>query len=161
MTAIISASEVPRNCHGNARLQPMNPGITPAHAQFRADIRRRLAESELQRHIAALRASGEPEPDARPLYRELGRGGLLAVSWPEEYGGAGRSLTEGAILAEELVRAGVPDTLHVNSIQIVGSFLLMAGTAGQKARYLPRLAASTAFASLLYTQPGAGSDLAP
>ena len=35
-------------------------------------------------------------------------------------------------MISELVRAGFPDTLHVNTIQIVGLFLLLAGTPEQK-----------------------------
>src|SRR6185436_17327449 len=99
------------------------------------------------------------EPDARPLYRELGELGLLAVNWPVEYGGAGLGLIEASIVYEELVRARIPDTLHVNTIQIVGLFILMAGTPEQKAAHLPALARGEHFASVLYTEPGAGSDL--
>lgn len=137
----------------------MRFGFTEDQQRFRADVRRTLRSAEVR--AAAERATGAAgvEPDARPLYRMLGELGLLAVHWPVEFGGAGRPLTDAAIVAEELVRAGVPDTLHVNTIQIVGQFLLMAGDEEQKRRHLPALARGEKFASVLYTEPDAGSDL--
>jgi alkylation response protein AidB-like acyl-CoA dehydrogenase len=131
-----------------------------AASTFLDEIREQLESEPVRRELARLRESGDREPDVRPLYRELGRLGLLAVNWPEEYGGRGRSLLDAALVAQELVRAGVPDTLHVNTIQIVGLFLLLAGTPEQKARYLPGFASGERFASVLYTEPRSGSDLA-
>ncbi|MFG1914994.1 acyl-CoA dehydrogenase family protein [Micromonospora sp. NPDC048898] len=137
----------------------MRFGPTEEQQRFRADIRATLRTAEIRAAAAAATGADGAEPDARPLYRLLGERGLLAVHWPAEYGGGGRPLTDAAIVAEELVRAGVPDTLHVNTIQIVGQFVLMAGSDEQKRRYLPALARGESFASVLYTEPDAGSDL--
>ncbi|MGW5043512.1 acyl-CoA dehydrogenase family protein [Streptomyces griseoluteus] len=137
----------------------MRFGFTEDQERFRADVRKTLRSAEVQAEAAAATGAFGVEPDARPLYRLLGELGLLAVHWPVEYGGQGRSLTDAAIVAEELVRAGVPDTFHVNTVQIVGQFLLMAGSDEQKRRYLPAIARGESFASVLYTEPDAGSDL--
>ncbi|MFF4140768.1 acyl-CoA dehydrogenase family protein [Streptomyces sp. NPDC001698] len=137
----------------------MRFGFTEDQERFRADVRKTLRSAEVQAEAAAATGAFGVEPDARPLYRLLGELGLLAVHWPVEYGGQGRSLTDAAIVAEELVRAGVPDTFHVNTVQIVGQFLLMAGSDEQKRRYLPPIARGESFASVLYTEPDAGSDL--
>lgn len=137
----------------------MRFGFTEDQQRFRADVRRTLRSAEVRAAAAEATGADGVEPDARPLYRLLGELRLLAVHWPVEFGGEGRPLTDAAILAEELVRAGVPDTLHVNTIQIVGQFVLMAGSEEQKRRYLPALARGESFASVLYTEPGAGSDL--
>ncbi len=137
----------------------MDFGFSEEQERFRERVRAELAGEDIQVHIGQLRADPSGEPDARPLYRELGRRGLLAVNWPVDYGGGGRSLIDASIAVEELVRAGVPDTLHVNTIQIVGLFILMTGTPEQKARHLPPLARGERFASVLYTEPDAGSDL--
>src|SRR5688572_1158265 len=135
--------------------------LAERHAEsFGEWVRDQLACESVQRELAKVTASTEREPDVRPLYHELGRLGLLAVNWPVEYGGRGRTLLDAAVVVQELVRAGVPDTLHVNTIQIVGLFLLLAGTAEQKSRYLPAFARGEAFACVLYTEPGSGSDLA-
>ncbi|TCC06486.1 acyl-CoA dehydrogenase [Kribbella soli] len=130
-----------------------------------------LADPAVQAEYAAVRAAaaaglaagrppGASEPDARSLYRELGRRRLLAPGWPEEYGGRGAGHVASAAVLEELVLAGMPDTLHVLSIQIVGSFLMAAGSPEQKQRLLPALAAGERFATVLYTEPESGSDLA-
>jgi alkylation response protein AidB-like acyl-CoA dehydrogenase len=137
----------------------MRFGFTEEQQRFRADVRRRLRSADVRAAAADATGADGVEPDVRPLYRLLGGLGLLAVHWPVEFGGAGRPLTDAAIVAEELVRAGVPDTMHVNTIQIVGQFLLMAGSAAQKARHLPALTRGERFASVLYTEPDAGSDL--
>lgn len=137
----------------------MRFGFTEEQQRFRADVRRSLRSAEVRAAAADATGADGVEPDVRPLYRLLGELGLLAVHWPAEFGGADRPLTDAAIVAEELVRAGVPDTLHVNTIQIVGQFLVMAGSAAQKRRHLPALARGERFASVLYTEPDAGSDL--
>ncbi|MBN1171173.1 MAG: acyl-CoA dehydrogenase family protein [Micromonosporaceae bacterium] len=137
----------------------MRFGFTEDQQRFRTDVRQALRSAKIRTAVADVTATDCVEPDARPLYCLLGDLGLLAVHWPAEFGGADRPLTDAAIVAEELVRAGVPDTLHVNTIQIVGQFLLMAGSAEQKRRHLPALARGERFASVLYTEPDAGSDL--
>ncbi|MEU6256010.1 acyl-CoA dehydrogenase family protein [Streptomyces sp. NPDC047043] len=137
----------------------MRFGFTEEQQRFRASVRRTLRSAEVRAAAAEATGADGVEPDARPLYRLLGKLGLLAVHWPVEFGGEGRPLTDAAIVAEELVRAGVPDTLHVNTIQIVGQFLLMAGSDEQKRRHLPAMARGESFASVLYTEPDAGSDL--
>lgn len=137
----------------------MRFAFTEDQERFRAEVRNALRSAEVQAEAASATGAYGVEPDARPLYRLLGGLGLLAVHWPVEYGGRGRSLTDAAIVAEELVRAGVPDTFHVNTVQIVGQFLLMAGSEEQKRRYLPAIARGESFASVLYTEPDAGSDL--
>ncbi|MFD5325779.1 acyl-CoA dehydrogenase family protein [Streptomyces sp. NPDC127092] len=137
----------------------MRFGFTEEQQRFRADVRRALRSAEVRAAVADATPADGVEPDQRPLYRLLGKLGLLAVHWPAEYGGSGRPFTDAAIVAEELVRADVPDTLHVNTIQIIGQFLLMAGSTEQKRRHLPALASGERFGSVLYTEPDAGSDL--
>lgn len=137
----------------------MRFGFTEEQQRFRASVRELLRSAEVQAAAAEATSANGVERDARPLYRLLGELGLLAVHWPVEFGGEGRPLESAAIVVEELKRAGVPDTLHVNTIQIVGQFLLMAGSDDQKRRYLPALASGRSFASVLYTEPDAGSDL--
>jgi alkylation response protein AidB-like acyl-CoA dehydrogenase len=137
----------------------MDFGFTAEQQRFRAEVRDQLLGPAVRAALDQVRADGLTEPDLHPLYRVLGELGLLAVHWPAEYGGAGRTPAEAAIVAEELVRCGIPDTLHVNTIQIVGQFILMAGTDEQRLRYLPGLARGEHFASVLYTEPEAGSDL--
>lgn len=127
--------------------------------EFRTYVRAALHAPDIAGELARVRAAAG-EPDERPLYRLLGRAGLLAPSWPAGYGGGDRGPTAAVVVLEEMIRAGVPDTLYVNGIQTVGQIVLTAGTAEQRALRLPRLADGDGFATVLYTEPDAGSDLA-
>jgi len=100
------------------------------------------------------------ENDPRPMYRLLGAHRLLAPAWPRAFGGRGLSLPDAAVVVREMIAAGVPDTLHTLSVQICGSFLLRAGSPAQRGALLPALAAGQRYCTVLYTEPGAGSDLA-
>ncbi|GIH19418.1 acyl-CoA dehydrogenase family protein [Rugosimonospora africana] len=127
---------------------------------FRDVVRDFLASADVQAELTLLdRLEPGQEPGHSGIYRMLGERAWLAVNWPREYGGLDRSALDAATVAEELALAGIPDVAHVLSIDIVGSFVLMAGTAAQKARFLPALARGEQLAGVLYTEPGIGSDL--
>jgi len=136
--------------------------VTARERALRAEVRHALSTAEVQTSLARFDTAvvaGE-EPDPRPLYRLLGARRLLAVHWPLVYGGRDGTSLEHAAVVEEFTLAGVPDTLHTLSVQIVGSFLLTAGSRAQRAELLPAIAAGELGAAVLYTEPAAGSDLA-
>ncbi|HEX6393690.1 MAG TPA: acyl-CoA dehydrogenase family protein [Acidimicrobiales bacterium] len=93
--------------------------------------------------------------------KTLYENGLLAASWPKEYGGGGLSPLEQVVVAEEFYRAGVPTggTNDTFSIQMVGNTLLQWGTEEQKRWYLPRILSGEDVWCQGYSEPGAGSDL--
>jgi alkylation response protein AidB-like acyl-CoA dehydrogenase len=139
----------------------VNLQFGPAQEAFRREVRDLLRGREAQAHLRVIRvAPRRAEPDARPVYRLLGAARALAPHWPVELGGRGLTAVEAAIVGEELALHGVPDTLHVLSVQIAGHFLLQAGSPEQRARLLPGMAAGRTYVTILYTEPDAGSDLA-
>lgn len=85
--------------------------------------------------------------------------GLLNISLPAEYGGAGLGCLEVALVTEQLCRAclGIGTTLCINVL--AAEPILQAGNEAQKRAYFGRLAAGE-FASFALTEPGAGSDSA-
>ncbi|MFI5823354.1 acyl-CoA dehydrogenase family protein [Streptomyces rishiriensis] len=137
----------------------MDFGHSADESHFRERVQAELRSAPVVTELARLRTSGEREPDERDLYRLLGERGLLGVDWPRRYGGQGRTAAHAAVAVEEMMRAGVPDTLFVNGIQTVGKLVLLVGTEEQKQRVLPELAVGRRFASVLYTEPEVGSDL--
>lgn len=131
------------------------------HRELREAVHRFLSEPNIVEEIERSRPRGHGEPETYParIYRGLGERGWLAPSWPVEYGGLGRSLSDAAAVAEELALHGVPDTFRVNAIDNAGETILAAGTAEQQRRFLPPIARGEMTVSVLYSEPDAGSDL--
>ncbi len=128
---------------------------------FRVEVRDWLAEhwnaDARRRH----RSKPFQERDVdRAFTRELGRKGWVAVSWPKEYGGQGRSPLEQYVFVEEMNYAGAPTGAHTCSSELIGPALIAHGTPEQKAHFLPAFLRGDAMFSLGYSESGAGSDLA-
>src|SRR5262245_28590121 len=84
--------------------------------------------------------------------------GWLAALIPEEYGGAGLALTEASVILEEVNRSGANSGACHAQMYIMGT-LLRHGSAAQKRRYLPQIAAGTVrLQSFAVTEPTTGSD---
>ncbi|MGH8483244.1 MAG: acyl-CoA dehydrogenase family protein, partial [Pseudomonas sp.] len=94
----------------------------------------------------------------RQTIRQMGRDGWLAVGWPKAHGGQGYAATEQLIFFEEANIAGAP--LPFVTISTVGPALMAHGSALQKERFLPGIAAGEIMFAIGYSEPGAGSDLA-
>jgi isovaleryl-CoA dehydrogenase len=94
------------------------------------------------------------------LWTEMGELGLLGITVPEEYGGAGMSYLAHVIAVEEIARAsasvslsyGAHSNLCVNQIKLNG-------TDEQRAKYLPRLVSGEHVGALAMSEAGAGSDV--
>ncbi|MGB0960570.1 MAG: acyl-CoA dehydrogenase family protein, partial [Halocynthiibacter sp.] len=94
------------------------------------------------------------------LWQELGELGLLGITVPEEYGGAGMGYLAHTVAVEEIGRAsasiglsfGAHSNLCVNQIKRNGSD-------EQKKKYLPKLISGEHVGSLAMSEAGAGSDV--
>jgi alkylation response protein AidB-like acyl-CoA dehydrogenase len=140
----------------------VQPTYSPEAEAFREKIQGFLAEhlpagwqgiGSLDRD-EAMRFTGE----WRNALRDQG---LLAPSWPQEFGGGGLSALEQVVLVEELYRAGVPQgaSNDVFGIQMVGNTILQWGTDEQKRHFLPRIISGEDVWCQGYSEPNAGSDL--
>ncbi len=95
-----------------------------------------------------------------PLWRELGDLGLLGITAPEDYGGAGMGYVAHCVAMEEISRAsasvglsyGAHSNLCVNQIKRNGSD-------AQREAYLPKLISGEHVGALAMSEPGAGSDV--
>lgn len=94
--------------------------------------------------------------------RKMGPLGLLGLTVPEDYGGAGVDAISAAIAIEELGWGCGSTALSIAAHNGLGTApIALFGTEDQKQAYLPRAASGTSgLASLALTEPGAGSDLA-
>ena len=113
------------------------------------------AEDDPRRETLRRWLAAHPEPSGR----ELAERGLVAPHWPEPWG-IGADATHQLIVDDELRRAGVRRPTNTIGIGWAGPTILHAGTTGQKDRYLMPLLAGEEIWCQLFSEPGAGSDLA-
>ncbi|PFG75020.1 acyl-CoA dehydrogenase family protein [Tepidiforma thermophila] len=95
----------------------------------------------------------------RDIMKRLAAKRWLALPWPKEYGGLGASPMQQMLFNEQMAYHGVPGTVNMG-VAWVGPVVMLYGTEEQKARFLTRIADGTDLWCTLYSEPGAGSDLA-
>ena len=132
----------------------MDFDFTPEEQAFRAEVREFLAENLPPRAERGRGFMGE-------WLRKVREKRWVGFSWPEEYGGGAGSLTEQAILKEEMALAGAPP-LGTSSMGLawVGPGIMQYGTDEQKQRFIPDILDSKVNWCTGYSEPNHGSDLA-
>jgi len=96
----------------------------------------------------------------REWQRALHAAGWVGIHWPVEHGGRGASAVDVAEYHTELARVGAPPLLGRAGITLVGPTLIAHGTDAQRARWLGRILSGDDVWCQLFSEPGAGSDLA-
>ncbi len=94
------------------------------------------------------------------LWKKMGDLGILGITVPEEYGGAGMGYLAHCVAMEEISRAsgavglsyGAHSNLCVNQLKLNGSH-------EQKLKYLPKLVSGEHVGALAMSEPGSGSDV--
>jgi short/branched chain acyl-CoA dehydrogenase len=93
------------------------------------------------------------------LVAELAELGLMGMTVPEEYGGAGADTLSYAVAVEELTRIDSSVAITVAAHHSLGTLpIFYFGTEEQKREWLPQLASGQKLAAFGLTEPGAGSD---
>ncbi|HML96988.1 MAG TPA: acyl-CoA dehydrogenase family protein [Tepidiformaceae bacterium] len=95
----------------------------------------------------------------RDIMKRLAAKRWLALPWPRQYGGLGASPMQQMIFNEQMAYHGVPGTVNMG-VAWVGPVVMLYGTDAQKEQYLSRIADGSDLWCTLYSEPGAGSDLA-
>ena len=134
----------------------LNFGL-PEEVEALRDMVHRFAQERIAPLAAEIDRSNEFPAH---LWREMGEMGLLGITVPEEYGGAGMGYLAHVVAMEEISRAsgsvglsyGAHSNLCVNQIN-------RNATPEQKARYLPRLVSGEHVGALAMSEAGAGSDV--
>ena len=136
----------------------MNLAFTAEEQAFAAEIRAWLAD-----HL-------EPPPPFPSVDEEVAWGRRwqatmaadrwVGIHWPTEYGGRGASPVLVALWNTEYARARAPQPVNRVGVNNVGPTLLAYGTEDQKRRWLPAILDASELWCQLFSEPGAGSDLA-
>ncbi len=130
----------------------------PEHELLRDQIARFIAR-EVEPHGAAWEEDGMVPRD---VLRRMGQAGLLGLMYDESYGGGEGDALTNLVFAEALSQssfAGFIITVLVHT-DMASPHLHHAGSAEQKAKYLPRVTAGEMITAVGISEPGAGSDVA-
>ena len=133
--------------------------FTPEQQRFRAEVRAWMAAHVPARPLKTLESEAG-FAQHREWERTLARRNYGMITWPKEYGGRGANLIDWLVFEEEYYRAGAPLRVNQNGIFLLGPTLMEFGSAAQKARYLPAMAAGEEIWAQAWSEPQSGSDLA-
>jgi alkylation response protein AidB-like acyl-CoA dehydrogenase len=126
------------------------------HAQLKDPTKSspmRVGESDVE-------AEREHVRQSKAWQRTLFEGGWAGITWPKEYGGRGASPIEAIIFAQEQARFDVPTSVFAQGIGMAGPTIMAHGTDTQKERFLEAMLRGDEVWCQLFSEPGAGSDLA-
>ena len=114
------------------------------------------------REIAPVaRAFDEAETFPRENVQKMAALGLMGLTVPEEYGGAGAGAIEYVIAMEEISRACAAHSVILTvNVSLVCDPILKYGTEAQRRRYLPALASGAGLGAFALSEPTSGSDAA-
>ncbi len=130
----------------------------PANAlELRNEVRAFLAESLDPNQLPN---SDFNAGESAEFSAALGKRGWIGMTWPEVYGGGGRTFLERYVVTEELLAAGAPVGAHWIADRQSGPLLLKFGSEDQRQRFLPSITRGESFFSIGLSEPDTGSDLA-
>jgi alkylation response protein AidB-like acyl-CoA dehydrogenase len=131
----------------------MDLGLTEAQEILKGSVADFVQREYDKNTLIAL--EGTPTGITPALLRQVSELGWLGVVIPEAYGGEGHSLTDAAVLFEELGRGPVPGPFFASGV--LGALtVLQAGTEAQKQAMLPRVARGEQVLCVAVTEPDYG-----
>lgn len=123
------------------------------------DMLRRFVAREMTRPLAAQWDKNNHFP--RDVLTQLGELGVMGLTVPEQYGGAGRDIVATMVVIEELSKRSLAVSVpFIMSACYAGMNLAECGDERQKARLLPKVATGELLFALGWTEPDVGADLA-
>jgi len=121
------------------------------------DLTRELADKELRPYVDSAEREGR---FPREAFRVLGRSGLLALPYPERWGGGGQPYEVYLQVVEELARAWLTVGLGVSVHTLTCLPLAVFGTDKQREAWLPEMLGGELLGAYCLSEPQSGSDAA-
>jgi alkylation response protein AidB-like acyl-CoA dehydrogenase len=129
--------------------------------EARAEFGRLLAPRRRDDAVTVLGAGADDLGPGQTFLAALAAGGWAVPTWPRDCGGRDASTDDAAVIGEELARCAQPDLYpFLVGLHVIGPTLVALATPEQRRRWLPAIAAGTDIWCQLFSEPGAGSDLA-
>jgi alkylation response protein AidB-like acyl-CoA dehydrogenase len=111
--------------------------------------------------VTVLGAGADDVAPGRAFLAALAPGGWGVPTWPRECGGRGATLDDAAVIADELAAFQTPDLYpYLVGLHVAGPTLVTMASPDQRQRWLPAIASGAEIWCQLFSEPGAGSDLA-
>ena len=137
--------------------------FTPEQEAFREEVRAFLREELPPDWEGGTYGEGADGASfyevSRRMATKLAERKWLAMAWPKEFGGLEAPHMQQLVYNEEMAYQGAPGGFSMG-VAWVGPAVMLYGTEKQKQRYLPRITSGEDVWCTLYSEPGAGSDLA-
>lgn len=132
----------------------MDFALTKEQELLRTSVRE-FSEKIVAPKVEQMEQTGEFPKD---LLGDMAKLGLMGVTQPREFGGAGLGHVARMIMVEEVSRVSAAVGFTVMMMQTGSSTIFQAGSDDQKQRYLPGLARGQKYASMTITEASGGSD---
>ena len=143
---------------------------TATQAAFRAEVREFLTAhaSPISKRPSLNAMSHDAHSEAETLHVKKSQAwqamlfdnGWAGITWPTAYGGRGQTSVEQMIFNQELAGFDVPGSVFAQGIGMAGPTLIAHGSDVQKQRFLGPMLRGDELWCQLFSEPGAGSDLA-
>jgi alkylation response protein AidB-like acyl-CoA dehydrogenase len=131
----------------------------PDHVRQLRDTLSRFVEREMPRSAAAQWDQANHFP--REIFEKLAALGVLGLTIPEEYGGAGRDIPATMVVIEELSRRSLAVSVpYIMAACYAGMNIEECATEEQKRRLLPKVVEGSLIFAYGWTEPDVGADLA-
>jgi alkylation response protein AidB-like acyl-CoA dehydrogenase len=134
----------------------MDFGFTEEQRMLRESVRKLLQKHAPPEYV---RRHDRERTYPEELYQACAEAGLIGLPFPEEFGGAGGSLLDMTIVAEEIARVSADLVMAYTGNIFCGLNLLRKASEEQKRYWLPKLIKGEIKISISMSEPDAGSDI--
>jgi alkylation response protein AidB-like acyl-CoA dehydrogenase len=134
----------------------MDFGFTEEQRMLRESVRKLLQKHAPPEYV---RQHDRERTYPEELYQACAEAGLVGLPFPEEFGGAGGSLLDMTIVAEEIARVSADLVMAYTGNIFCGLNLLRKASDEQKRHWLPKLIKGEIKMSISMSEPDAGSDI--